>query len=249
MKTPCPPAAARLAAPAAAPVRSGARRRPASASALPSVAAHRTLEELAYRDIRGAIASGRFAPGERIVVNSVASASGISRIPIMQALRRLETEGFVKITPHRDVVVARLSAEEFHERFLLMALLEPFCLRRSAGKITPALLGELWSLQAQLTGASRAGDAARAAQLDGEFHMAMYRASALPRTVQIIQNLFDRGQYYRVIMHARRGGFARESLREHEAILRALESGNMTAAARALERHRLRSMRRLEETR
>jgi DNA-binding GntR family transcriptional regulator len=49
-------------------------------------------------------------------------------------------------------------------------------------------------------------------------------------------------------MHARRGGFAQESLAEHEEILRALEAGNTTRAARAIERHRLRAMERLART-
>jgi DNA-binding GntR family transcriptional regulator len=51
-----------------------------------------------------------------------------------------------------------------------------------------------------------------------------------------------------VIMHARRGGFAAESIAEHEDILRALEAGDTARAAQAVERHRLRAMARLAET-
>jgi DNA-binding GntR family transcriptional regulator len=218
-------------------------------SVLPSVKKHRTLEELAYLDIRQAIAEGRFAPGERIVVSSLAAASGVSRIPVMQALRRLETEGFVRITPHKDVVVADPSPEEFRERFLLMATLEALCLREAAGKITPTLVKQCRALQAELVAARKAKDAARAAMLDGEFHLLMYRTAGLPQTLQILQNLFDRGEYYRLIMHARRSGFAKESLDEHEAILKALEANDLPQAAKAIEYHRLRAMRRLEETR
>ena len=217
-------------------------------SALPSVKKHRTLEELAYLDMRQAIADGRFAPGQRIVVSGVAAASGVSRIPVMQALRRLETEGFVRITPHKDVVVASPSPEEFRERFLLMAALEALCVRESAGKITPALRKQLRSLQAEMVAARKARDAARAANIDGRFHLLMCEVSGLPQTVQILRNLFDRGEYYRLIMHARRGGFARESLDEHEKILKALDADDLAGAARAIEYHRLRSMRRLGET-
>jgi len=219
-----------------------------SAHLLPSVRKHRTLEELAYQDIRRAIAEGRLAPGQRIVVNSLAAASGVSRIPVMQALRRLETEGFVRITPHKDVVVTSPSPEEFRERFLLMATLEALCLREAAGKITPTLLGQLRALQADLASARKAKDAARAAPLDGKFHLLMYQASGLPRTLQILQNLFDQGEYYRLIMHARRGGFAKESLAEHEQILKALEANDLRRAAKAIEHHRLQAMQRLGET-
>lgn len=236
--------------PAAETVRSSARRviETSPSPALPSIKKHRTLEELAYQDIRRAIAEGRFAPGQRIVVHSLAAASGVSRIPVLQALRRLESEGFVRITPHKDVAVSKPSPAEFRERFLLMALLEAFCLREAAGKITPALLQHLRTIHGELVAARREKDAARAAHLDGEFHLAMCRASGLPATLQILQNLFDRGEYYRIIMHARRGGFARESLGEHEAILRALEGGDLDRTAKAIENHRLRAMRRLEET-
>jgi DNA-binding GntR family transcriptional regulator len=49
-------------------------------------------------------------------------------------------------------------------------------------------------------------------------------------------------------MHARRGGFAKEALEEHEEILKALEANDLARAAKAIESHRMRSMRRLEET-
>jgi len=172
----------------------------------------------------------------------------MSRIPVMQALRRLESEGFVRITPHKDVVVTQLSPEDFRERFLLMAMLEAFCLRESRGKMTPDVLARLRGIQAELAAVRQTNNAARASALDSEFHLLMYRCSGFAQTLQILQNLFDRGDYYRVIMHARRGGFAREALEEHEEIMKALEANDMVRAAKAVESHRIRSMQRLEET-
>jgi DNA-binding GntR family transcriptional regulator len=238
--------------PRAAPSRRtglGVGPRQTPAAPLPSVVTHRTLEELAYIDIRRAIAQGRFAPGQRIVVNSVAAASGVSRIPIMQALRRLETEGFVRITPHKDVVVSSPSPAEFRERFLLMATLEALCLRHAVERISPELLNELRVLQADMQAAGKSRDAAQASALDGRFHMRMCEVADLPQTLQILRNLFDRGEYYRIIMHARRGGFAKESIAEHEEILAALAAQDVRKASRAIERHRLRAMHRLEDTR
>jgi DNA-binding GntR family transcriptional regulator len=207
-----------------------------------------TREELAYRHLRQALVEGRLAPGERIVASAVAQAAGISRIPVMQALRRLESEGFVRINPHRDVVVAGLSREEFRERFLLMAALEALCVREAAGRFPPGLVGELRGLQREMITARAAGNTARAVAADSEFHRRLWEASGLRQVTQVLQNVWDRGEYYRVIMHARRGGFAPESLAEHEEILRALEAGDWSRAARAVEAHRLRAMERLAET-
>ena len=72
--------------------------------------------------------------------------------------------------------------------------------------------------------------------------------SGLPQVIQILQNVWDRGEYYRVIMHARRGGFAKESLAEHEQILKALDAGDSARAAKAMEHHRMRAMQRLQQT-
>jgi DNA-binding GntR family transcriptional regulator len=209
---------------------------------------HRTLEELAYEHIRTALVQGGLAPGQRIVAAAVARAAGISRIPVLQALRRLESEGFVRINPHRDVVVSGLSPEEFRERFLMMAALEALCLREADGKIAPVTLQRLRAVQAEIVAARRAGDTARAVNADGRFHRMLWEVSGLRQVVQVLQNVWDRGEYYRVIMHARRGGFAAESLAEHEEILRALEAGDAARAARTIERHRLRAMQRLAET-
>ena len=232
--------------------RSGAgRSAPRSAESvapLPSIRNHRTLEGLAYQDIRHAIAQGRFSPGQRLVVNTLAKASGVSRIPVMQALRRLETEGFVRITPHKDVVVTSPSPVEFRERFLLMAALEVLCLREVQPTHAPALLVRLRAQQAELVRARRANDASRATAADGAFHRCLWEASGLPQTTQLLQNLWDRGEYYRIIMHARRGGFARESLVEHEQILKALEARDIPRACRAIERRRLQAMERLANT-
>ncbi|MGH7412653.1 MAG: GntR family transcriptional regulator [Candidatus Rokuibacteriota bacterium] len=209
---------------------------------------HQTLEELAYQHIRRAIVEGHLAPSQRIVAQVVAREAGISRIPVMQALRRLESEGFVRINPHRDVVVAALSLEEFRERFLLMATLEALCIRESAGKFPPALLRRLRGLAQDIKGARAQGNTVRAVAADGEFHRLLWEVSGLRQTVQILQNVWDRGEYYRYIMHARRGGFAAESLAEHEEILAALEADDTERAARAVQTHRLRAMDRLATT-
>jgi len=209
---------------------------------------HRTLEEQAYEHIRTALVAGRLAPGQRIVASAVARAAGTSRIPVLQALRRLESEGFVRINPHRDVVVSGLSPEEFRERFLLMATLEALCVREAEGKIPPVTLQRLRELHTEIVAARRAGDTSRAVNADTKFHRMLWEMSGLRQVLHVLQNVWDRGEYYRVIMHARRGGFAAESIAEHEEILTALEAGDTALAARAVERHRLRAMDRLAQT-
>jgi DNA-binding GntR family transcriptional regulator len=220
---------------------------PEEGAGLPSVGKHKTLEVLAYQDIRQAILEGRYVPGQRIVVSALAASSGVSRIPVLQALRRLETEGFVRITPHKDVIVAKLSPEEFRERFLLLATLEALCLREAAERITPDVIVRLRSLQANILTAKRLGNTDQAASVDFEFHRTLWKLARLPHTLRMLQNLWDRGGYYRLVMHGRRGGFMKESLVEHEKLLKALETNNLVKAAQISKEHHLESMRRLIE--
>jgi DNA-binding GntR family transcriptional regulator len=74
----------------------------------------------------------------------------------------------------------------------------------------------------------------------------LWEAARLPHVAQILQNIWDRGEYYRAMMHARRGGFASESVAEHERIIAALQRGDVDEAARAIEEHRMRAMERLD---
>jgi DNA-binding GntR family transcriptional regulator len=225
-----------------------APRSPNGVSLFVAPSRHRTLEERAYEHIRTALVEGRLAPGQRIVASAIARAAGTSRIPVLQALRRLESQGFVRINPHRDVIVSGLSPEEFRERFLMMAVLEALCMREAAGKIAPVTLQRLRELHTEIVAARRAGDTSRAVAADTRFHRMLWEISGLRQVVHVLQNVWDRGEYYRVIMHARRGGFAAESIAEHEEIVSALEAGDTSRAADAVERHRLRAMDRLART-
>src|SRR5687768_1966624 len=229
-----------------AKARGRGRGAPPAGALLASVGKHRTLEALAYDDIRRAIVDGSLPPGQRIVPNALAASAGVSRIPVLQALRRLESEGFVRITPHKEVVVTEISPAESRERFLLMSTLEAMCVREARGRITPALVARLRAAHQRILTAKGAGSAARAVAADGEFHRMLWEAARLPNVAQILQNIWDRGEYYRALMHARRGGFASESVAEHERIIEALEHGDVDEAARAIEEHRMRAMERLD---
>ncbi len=56
--------------------------------------------------LREAIISGRFKAGERLIEDALAEEHGVSRVPVREALRRLETEGFVVLTPYRGATVS-----------------------------------------------------------------------------------------------------------------------------------------------
>ena len=103
----------------------------------PTTLGHRTMALAAADELRRRILSGEFPEGFQLKQDALAADFGMSRIPIREALVQLESEGFVKILPHRGALVAELSPAEIGELFELRALLEPRLLRRSAPRLTP----------------------------------------------------------------------------------------------------------------
>ena len=90
------------------------------------------LAERVYRHLLAGIREGEFHPGERIKEASVAKSLGISRTPVREAIRRLQSEGRVIIEPQRGAVVAELDRLEISELYLLRQELEGIAARFAA---------------------------------------------------------------------------------------------------------------------
>lgn len=85
-------------------------------------------------DLREAIISGRFKVGERLIEDALAEQYGVSRVPVREALRRLETEGFVTLTPYRGATVSTGSARDSLELMQVRRGLEVMAARLAAEK-------------------------------------------------------------------------------------------------------------------
>jgi DNA-binding GntR family transcriptional regulator len=93
--------------------------------------------------IRDAIVDGRLEPGRRLKEEELARELGISRTPIREALRVLQTEDLVVATPNRGAVVRAHAADELEDLYDLRALLEGHAARRAAERVTDAQIEEL----------------------------------------------------------------------------------------------------------
>src|SRR5256885_15004848 len=94
--------------------------------------AQRTL-----RAIRDDVIRGTFRPGQRLTEDSLAERYGVSRVPIREALRTLEAEGFVYSRPYVGTFVAELTEDEAADLLEIRAALEPLCAARAAVRRTP----------------------------------------------------------------------------------------------------------------
>src|SRR5690625_3011319 len=81
--------------------------------------------------LRKAILKGELKAGERLVQTELAEAIGVSRMPIREALRTLETEGLIVMEPHKGAIVRSISIEDIKEIYELRLALEPLALQKS----------------------------------------------------------------------------------------------------------------------
>lgn len=100
----------------------------------------------AYRAVREGILAGEFSQGSHITARQLAEATGLSRTPVREAMRRLDAEGLITLIPNRGAFVARWSEDEITQIYELRVLLESFAAQVAAERIGDAEREELQML-------------------------------------------------------------------------------------------------------
>jgi DNA-binding GntR family transcriptional regulator len=197
-----------------------------------------SLAARAYQAIREGIATGGFAPGERVTERGLAARLSVSATPVREALRRLEQEGLIERVSARQLRVVEHSPGTLRELMLTAAALRALEARFAAGKITDAALDRMEALVGRLaTEHDRSGlDHLRIAR---EFDLEIERAAANPALRAIIVSLSVVGQERRAqaVESLRRHADVGElRLQGHRDILAALRSRDPDAVEQAFRR-------------
>jgi DNA-binding GntR family transcriptional regulator len=179
-----------------------------------------TLETQVYEALRKAIIEGRLARDERLVQDELATQFGTSRIPVRDALKRLETEGLVTLDERGSYIVSYFGSEDVEEIYGLRLLLEPYAAGKALDCMTASDLEELENIAQEMKEAATLKDIERYVQLNHTFHLALYELSRQRRLVRMIQSLWS-GLMPLTPMAV--PGQLERSAREHEAIMRALQ--------------------------
>lgn len=194
------------------------------------------LWEGVYKVLRQAIVEGALAPGQHMAEQQLAEELGVSRTPVREALRRLALEGFVVMVPRRGAYVAGLSLKDMNDVFELRMALEGLGAYLAAQRITPQELTELKELVDQLETAIASGVKDDVIDADTRFHAAIYSASRNRRLVNIVGNLSDQIQGFR-LQSLSTPGRLKDTVREHKRLVGALERRDGSAARELAEQH------------
>jgi DNA-binding GntR family transcriptional regulator len=182
------------------------------------------------------IVEGEFRDGERLDEVTLAARFGVSRTPLREALRMLAGSGLVELIPRRGAFVRHPGVVELVEMFEVMAELEAMCGRHAARRISPGALAELSVAARACEQALEKQDPDGYYHRNEEFHQLIYKAAGNNFLATEAQRLQKRLRPFRR-MQLRARGRMQQSMREHAAILKALEAGDADVAAAALRSH------------
>lgn len=183
--------------------------------------------------LRQQILVGGLLPGTPLNQEALADELGVSRMPIRQALKRLQIEGLVQRQQNRRVVVTPLSREEIEEIFDMRIALEPLALRLAIPRVTPQ---DLRRIGYALDDASADDDPASFGTRNSAYHMALVQPCGRPRLLREIRSLLDLSDRYQRAAY-RDGTFTGPLRDEHERLLEAVRTGDAEAGAEVLAQH------------
>jgi DNA-binding GntR family transcriptional regulator len=197
----------------------------------PLVRPRGTTEQVTER-IREAIVSGRVAPGTWLRESNLANQLHVSRIPVREALARLEAEHLVKRVPFRGTRVEHLSLDQVKESYMLRSLLEGFAAKLATPHLTVAEIARLEDLVVQLKRCGQTGSHEEADRLHREFHTIINNRCGSERLLHWIQELYNQfpKSLHRVIRFE-------EPPEEYRRIVEAIAARDAELAGKLMSEH------------
>ncbi|WP_454866959.1 GntR family transcriptional regulator [Pseudomonas lini] len=192
-----------------------------------------TATQKAYTELKRRIMDGVLAEGAPIRQDEVAQAMGVSKIPVREALMRLQSEGLVVITPNAGATVATLTVADYLEMLDMRIALECRALELAVPNMASTDIAKARQL---LAAYDQAMTQQEWSDLNMRFHECLYAAANRPRLMAMtrsVQDLMGRILRLRVSMAA---GHTR-SHQEHVQILDACEQGDTALAVALLRKH------------
>lgn len=185
--------------------------------------------------LKSAINTGGIPDGAELNQVDLAARFGVSRVPVREALSRLQAEGLIESRAHRRSLVRSTNPERLLEVFALRALIEGWLIEKAVPFITPELIERARDINEQLR--SETGHPAWL-ELNAEFHRLLFQASGGQVGLELLEPLRQRSERYtRLWSHG--SGIHRpvQTCAEHDKILRLVAAGDAAGARAASEEH------------
>lgn len=203
----------------------------------PAPAENQTLRERIADNLREAIIKGELAPGARLQEVEIALNYKTSRTPVREALRQLESEGFLVIRPRRGAVVAPITAKDIREFYELKSLLEGYAARQATPRLTDSDIDRMEWLNGELRRCFERQDIAGMVPVHNEFHEIFVRGCGNDRLAQLIAGLVKQFQRFRIALS--HTDAVDEAIKQHTEIVKAFRARNAEHAAELVSKNSL----------
>ena len=186
--------------------------------------------------IADGILNGALAPGLRLDEASLAQQHGVSRTPVREALRQLAMSGLIDMRPRKGAVVSKATPDQVESLFVAMAEMEATCARLAAISMTPIERRRLQARHEAMMVQATAGDTDAYSDANVAFHSAIYAGAHNTPLAEYAMGLRRRVGPFRRAQFQVEGRLLRSN-QEHDAVVRAILSGDAMAAHAAMLHH------------
>jgi DNA-binding GntR family transcriptional regulator len=183
--------------------------------------------------LRAAIRSGKLAPGLQLKQDELAERFGTSRIPVREALRQLEVEGYVTIHPNRGAMVAELRLDEILELMEIRVALECHALRLAVPQMSEI---DLETAEGILRAYDEEPEPETWGEMNWRFHETLYAPCNHPKLLAMIEANYGHVSRFTRGMVSRTVGKDRPQ-QEHYKLLAACRKGEADRAVQLLGEH------------
>ena len=194
------------------------------------------IREQVVHQLRHAITSGLFRPGDRLIERELCAQLGVSRTSLREALRQLESDGLVTALPYKGIVVSSLTPEEARQVYQVRAVIEGLAGRLFAEQATPSQCTQLTTAMQAIEAALAEGNLAHLVEAKAHFYHLLLSGCGNQQAMQVLQSLHDRIAFLRTLTLAQPGRAA-QSVAEMRQILVAILARDGRQAEQACIQH------------
>jgi len=205
-------------------------------------------QERTYTVLRDRIHSGAFAPRARLNIDALARELGVSAIPVREALRRLEAEGWVKFQPNVGAIVAPVDATAWEQQILAVAILEGAATADAAAHLTPSDLARVRKLAAEMEQMAADGDLARFSRLNRRLHAVILARCANGYLLELLEQTSQRLDRLRDTMFSYLPERSAAAVAEHQRLIELLEGGDLAEVERYARWHKMQTVEAYRDT-
>lgn len=204
--------------------------------------------EVAYDSIRSKIIDGTYGPGYRLVLDRLAGEIGVSAVPVREALRRLEAEGYVDFKRNLGATVCSIDATAYAETMETLAVIESFATALAAPKLTARDIKAARKINDMMASSLERLDPVSFSRRNHELHELLYRPCPNHYLLGLVEREWARLKGIRHSSFAFVPDRAQQAVAEHTKLLDLIEAGSSATKIEDYARaHRMRTARRFLE--